>query len=173
MSRTFIARVLGVLCATVFTICAGVPSIAATNVATLAVNAGVTSNCVVSTQPALLTMSYDTVLNIGTLGASSFTYVCTQGVSVLVLPTSAHHGASVGSSNWEAVNGTNNLAYLLYNDTACSANQLTNGMAETLPSGTGVAQTYNICAVPNTTLQQNLPAGTYTDTVTFTFDLMP
>lgn len=140
---------------------------APTNIATLTVNAAVTNNCVVATQPVALAMSYNTVQNIGTLGTSSFAYTCSKNSGVMVTPSSTN------GSNWEAVSGTNDLLYLLYNDSVCAANRLTNGTAEVLSAGTGAVQTYNICAIPSTTAAQNLPAGTYTDTVTFTFDFSP
>ncbi len=170
MSRTLRTRALTIFCAAVYTIASAASAGAATNIATLTVNATVTNNCVVSTQPAALAMSYDTVQNLGTLGTSSFTYTCTKGGSVSVTPASANHGTG---SNWDAINGVNTLLYFLYNDSACTTNQLTNGTVEALANGTGAAQTYNICATPNTTSSQNLPAGTYTDTVTFTFNFTP
>ncbi len=170
MLRTLRTRALTVFCAAVYTVGAAASANAATNVATLTVNATINNNCVVATQPAALAMTYDTVQNLGTMGTSSFTYTCTKNGSISVTPASTNVASG---SNWEAVNGTNDLLYLLYNDSACSVKQLTNGTVEALASGTGAVQTYNICATPNTTSQQNLPAGAYTDTVTFTFNFTP
>ncbi len=167
MTRNARTRVLTGFCAAVCIMGSAPSAGAPTSVATLPVNVAVTSNCVVSTQPAALDMTYDTVQNTGTRGTSSFTYVCTKASAVAVTP------ASTNGSNWEALSGTNDLIYQLYNDSVCAANQLTNGTAQVLSSGVGAVQTYDICAIPSTTLAQNLPAGTYTDTVTFTFNFLP
>ncbi|HLY01618.1 MAG TPA: spore coat protein U domain-containing protein [Candidatus Cybelea sp.] len=85
------------------------PASATTNIATLGVTATVTNNCNVQTQPAALTMSYNELDNVGTLGLSSFTWACTNGAAASVTPTSTNNG---GGSNWKAVNGGANLLYL-------------------------------------------------------------
>ncbi len=146
------------------------PASAATNIATLGVTATVTNNCDVQTQPAALTMSYNELDNVGTLGLSSFTWACTNGAAASVTPTSTNNG---GGSNWKAVNGGANLLYLLYDDSACSANQLKNGTADSLGNATGSTTTYNICGIPSTSPAQTSAVNTYTDTVTFTFNFNP
>jgi spore coat protein U-like protein len=144
------------------------PAGAATNQAVLTVNATVTNNCDVLTQPATLTMTYNPVQNIETLGTSSFTYACTNGASVSVIPTSPN----LDGSTWIATGGNGDFLYHLYNDLACTTNQLVNGTSESLSAGTGSSQTYNICAIGELGLT-DLTAATYVDTVTFTFDFGP
>ncbi len=138
----------------------------------IAVNVAIplANTCDVQTQPAKLTMTYDPVQNTGTMGTSSFTYKCTKGAAISITPSSPNNP---GGSNWEAKSGTNNFLYLLYNSAACTTNQLSNGTVESLGTAVNGTVTYSICAKPNTTSAQNIPAATYADTVTFTFNLGP
>jgi len=145
------------------------PASAATNQAVLTVNATVTNNCDVLTQPATLTMSYNPVTNSPTLGTSSFTYACTNGASVSVTQASPNFYGN--GTAWEAKNGANILVYDLNNNLTCAGSELTNGGTESLGSGTGSSQTYNICAVPVT--NTGVLAGTYVDTITWTFNFGP
>jgi hypothetical protein len=148
------------------------PAGAATNQAVLNVSADYEAACDVLTQPGTLTMSYDPLSNVATLGTSSFTYACSAFTSVAVTPASLN---VAGGPNWEAVYNSNDLLYTLWNGTACTTNQLTNGTSESLGNtGSGGNQntTYNICAIPNLG-QQSSPGGTYVDTVTFTFNFGP
>ena len=45
-----------------------------------------------------------------------FTYACTNGASVAVIPTSPNY---VPYESWEAKNGANNLTYTLWNSLTC------------------------------------------------------
>jgi spore coat protein U-like protein len=168
MSHTL--KSLAIVAAMLFAIGGTAPASAATNQAVLNVSATVTNNCDVAGNPATLTMSYDPLTNTPTLGTSSFTYACTLGASVSVTPASLN---VVGAPNWEGVYNSSDLLYTLWNNLTCSGSgQLSNGVSESVGSGTGSSQTYNICAIPNTG-QQTAPAGTYVDTVTFTFNFGP
>jgi spore coat protein U-like protein len=159
--------------------------------AVLTVSAAVTSDCEVLGNPPALLMAYNPVLDEAKQGTSSFQYTCTNGTSVSVTPTSINCASSSSSSssctgtNWEATTGlaqvqqgTSPLLYSLWNGTTCSlgsssssgSQQLSNGVQELLLDGTGLPQTYNICAIPNTG-QETLTAGKYQDTVTFTFNM--
>jgi spore coat protein U-like protein len=170
MPNMFKSVALAVLGAALFASSSVAPTGAATNQAVLTVNATVTNNCDVAGNPAMLSMSYDPLTNTPTLGTSSFTYACTNGASVSVTPASLN---VVGAPNWEAVYNSSDLLYTLWNNSTCSGSgQLSNGVSESLSAGTGSSQTYNICAIPNTG-QQTEPAGTYVDTVTFTFNFGP
>jgi Spore Coat Protein U domain len=148
------------------------------NQAILNVLAIVYDTCVV-TQPKLLVMAYDPVLNTGLAGQSQFTWACTNGDNVSVTPTSNNLGPP-SSSDWVATNGGSpsgpsgsSLNYLLYNDQNCVYNQLTNGTSELLGASTGQWETYYICGTPDTSQQQNVPIGRYIDQVTFTFNASP
>ena len=170
MIRVFKFLTLAVIGA-VLTIGSIAPSGAATNQAVLNVSASVTNNCDVLTQPLTLTMSLDTIQPIRTLGTSSFTYACTNGASVAVTPTSLY---TYGCCNFEAQYNGNDLIFSLYNDLACATNELSPGASESLSAGTGSSQTYDICGIPYSGQTVGpLPAGTYVDTVTFTFNFGP
>ncbi len=169
MTRTFKSLALGVVAAAVLAGGSIAPAGATSGAtATLTVNGTVTNNCAVDSQPAALNMSYDAISDTPTSGTSSFTFTCTNGASVTITPTSSN---TSNTPNWDAVNGPNALNYNLFNDLACTTGQMSQGTAVN-DTGTGSAQTFDICGVPSTG-QQSLPAGTYTDTVTFTFNYGP
>jgi spore coat protein U-like protein len=169
MTRTFKSLAMAAVAAALFA--SGSIAQAATNQAVLTVNATVTNNCDVLTQPSTLTMSYNPVLRTGTLGTSSFTYACTSGTAVSVTPTSPNGPPNVAW--WVAVGPNMTTQYGLSNDLTCRTNQLTNGTSESLSTGTGSSQTYNICALTSQGSNQSLTAGIYVDTVTFTFNFGP
>ncbi len=140
--------------------------------ATLNVNGTVTNACQVNTQPGNLNMSYDPLTNTPTAGTSSFTWTCSNGSSVSITPSSPN--GVTGSAIWDANDFNGTMFYSLYNDLACTANQLTNGHTYSGFSGTGSALTYDICGIPNTSGNSQLVAANdYTDTVTFTFTFGP
>ncbi|MBV9719138.1 MAG: spore coat protein U domain-containing protein [Candidatus Eremiobacteraeota bacterium] len=174
MNRTFKAAAL-VISAAAFSAGSLSPAVAATNQATLNVSATVSNNCDVLTQPATLTMTYEPIQNVGTPGSASYTWICTTGLDAQVTPVSANTNSS-NPNDWVATAGTNTFNYLLYNSAACGVAgiQITNGTPENLGPATGNTTTYSICGVPDTSAgEQNIPAGTYTDTVTFTFNFPP
>src|SRR5579864_8253233 len=129
MTRTFRCLALAAVGAAVFASGSVMPAKAATNQAVLTVNATVTNNCDVLTQPSTLTMGYDAVQNVATSGTSSFTYACTNGASVSVLPTDPNFALS---GHWQAYSNSPPafLNYNLFNDLACATNQLTEGASE-------------------------------------------
>ena len=147
------------------------PAAAATNAATLNVSASVSNNCDVLTQPTTLSMTYEPIQNIGTPGISSYTWICTNGLDAVVTPSSANNSGN--ATDWLAENatGSNGFLYLLYNDATCTHNQLSNGNTQDLGTADGTIQSYYICGRADTSGgEQNVPAGTYADTVTFTFN---
>ncbi len=167
--KSLAPAVLGVA---LFAIGGMTPAAAATNQAILNVSAAVTNNCDVLTQPATLTMYFNPVQLIATPGTSSFTYACTNGASVSVTPTSPNVGAP--PPQWIAQNSNQyDLYYVLFNDLVCTSNQLSNGASESLGAGTGSSQTYNVCAIPYNDTGIPGGAGSYKDTVTFTFNFGP
>lgn len=135
--------------------------------AVMVLRSWIQEKCEVLTQPASLAMSYDPVSDTAKLGTSSFTYQCTEGSEVTVTPSSQNRA---GGWNWEAKNRSMYLLYTLYNDNTCTSHQLKNGSPENIrPLWSNANQTYEICAIPNRG-QKTLRAGSYKDTVTFTFD---
>jgi spore coat protein U-like protein len=81
-------------------------------------------------------------------------------------------GSGGGNDDFAAYRGETPINYWLFNSLTCNAgNQLSPNEIENLGSGTGTAQTYEICGQVDTSNGgQNVPAGRYTDTVTFTFN---
>ena len=166
MTRRFKPLALAVIGAALCAVGSMPPANAQSNEAVLTVNANVSNTCDVTSQPSTLNMGYDPMNDSPSLGTSSFTYTCTNGASVYVTPYSSNY---TGGSSWYTTMSGNYLYYTLWNDQSCQSNQLTQNSAEYLGGGTGSSQTYYICAIPNTG-QTSVPAGTYGDTVTFTFN---
>jgi spore coat protein U-like protein len=87
-------------------------------------------------------------------------------------PPGPQGGSGSGNGDFVAYNGQTPLNYWLFNGLTCYGSiQLYPDWVENLGPGTGTPQTYNICGMVDTTNgAQNVPAGNYTDTVTFTFN---
>lgn len=140
----------------------GVCAQAGTETSSLAMSAQVIENCTIDAQP-LSASGYDYVVahKINNLDVTStINVVCTNG-------TDATIDLDTGANDRKLTNGTNFLTYQLYKDTD---RLLTWGSAEDSLSitGTGLAQSETVYARING--GQNVPAGSYTDTVTATIN---
>ena len=140
--------------------------------ANLAVNASVTANCTITTT-AVAFGAYDPVsANASTAlnGTGALNVTCTSGASATL---TLGQGANADTGSTDTVparrmndGGTNFLSYTLYSEptrTTVWGNTAPTGLAIT-GSGTQVAETvYGTVAAG-----QNVPAGTYSDTVVAT-----
>ncbi len=142
---------------------------AATNTADLAVSATVTTTCSISTTP-LAFGNYDPVAGTLVDATATVTVACTQGATATVtLGQGAHAGG--GSTNDAPVrrmtSGANALSYALYSDSGRQTvwgNSALTGVGYTAPSNApNVMTVYGRIGA-----NQNIPAGTYTDTVVAT-----
>lgn len=144
---------------------------AATQTANLDVSATVSASCTISTA-AVAFGTYDPVVTNATSAldaTGTVTTTCTNGSSVTIL---LGQGANADSGSTDAaparrmISGTDYLNYQLYSDTARTVvwgNDATTDVAET---GTGTAVSTTVYgSVP---AGQNVPAGSYTDTVVAT-----
>lgn len=105
------------------------------------------------------------------LQTSAVNVRCTTGTAFTVgLNAGATAGATVTTR--AMLNGTNQLAYQLFRDAGRTQNWGTTAGTDTVAgTGTGVANTVALTVygrIVDSTANQNVPAGNYTDTVTVT-----
>lgn len=149
------------------------PSMAVASTATsdIGITASVPNNCTISTSP-LSFDPYDPINANATsalAGTGTVTTTCTSGASATI---TLGQGNNPGGSSTNAspirqlAAGTNKLSYYLYQDngrTTVWGNTAGTGLA---PTADGTAQDSTVYAtIP---AGQNVPAGSYTDTVTAT-----
>lgn len=157
------------------TLIAGGSADAATATDNLSVTASVAANCSISTA-AVAFGAYDPIVTNASAaldGTGTVSVTCTDGASTTITLAQGAN-ADVGSTDDAPVRrmndgGTNYLAYLLYSDagrTTVWGNTAPTGLAHT---GSGLVT--NLTVYGRTTGGQNVPAGSYSDTViaTITF----
>lgn len=147
------------------------PSMAVASTATsnLDISASVPANCTISTSP-LSFGSYDPIGNNSDLsGTGTVTTTCTSGASATITLGQGSNpggGSTNASPSRRLADGANRLSYFLYQDNAGTTvwgNTAGTGVA---PTANGTAQDSNVYgAIP---AGQNVPAGSYSDTVTAT-----
>jgi spore coat protein U-like protein len=148
---------------------------AGTTTSSITVSATVANNCAISTTTQLVFGAYDPIVaNLSsplnaTANPAVLTMACTSGDNVvLALSVGANGtGAGTGTITRAMKNGLNSLSYALYQDsglnTAWGDDPGTNTLAI---SADGTSHPYNVYGqVP---ANQNVPAGTYQDTVVAT-----
>ena len=156
---------------------AGVPFIvpmqaeAATNTADLDVSAEVSANCTISTI-ALAFGSYDPVVAHASAaldGQGTVTVTCTSGATTVI---TLGQGMNADASSTDAaparqmVSGANELAYALYSDS--SRTTVWGNTSETGVSHVGTGTSANLTVYGSVSGGQNVPAGSYSDTVVAT-----
>lgn len=138
---------------------------ALTSTGTVAVSATVVKNCVF-TNGTLTFTGYDPVGANATanldVASTGFTVACTKGVAYSI---ALDLGANALGTTRRMVSGTNFLSYEIYSDTGRTVVwNATNVVTGTAPSRAPIALT----AFGRVTAAQDVPVGTYNDTVTAT-----
>lgn len=145
---------------------------AATDTADLVVTATVTANCTISST-GLAFGAYDPVstnaaANLDGTGTVSVT--CTSGAAGVI---ALGQGANADTGSTDAVplrrmndGGTNHLSYFLYQDTGRTT--VWGNTEATDVSHTGTGSSTDLTVYGRVTAAQNVPAGSYTDTVVAT-----
>jgi spore coat protein U-like protein len=146
---------------------------AATATANLTVSATITNTCTISTA-ALTFGAYDPIVANATSplsGTGTITTTCTTGASpVITLGQGLHAGT--GSTDPVPIrrmllSGSNFMGYALYQDSGhATVWGNTSGTAPAAVAGTGLAQSTTVYG--QVSAGQDLPAGTYNDTVVAT-----
>lgn len=144
---------------------------AATQTSNLSVSATVAANCTISTA-AVAFGAYDPVVtNASTALAATgtVTTTCTSGASATIL---LGQGANAATGSTDAVpvrrmiSGTNLLSYQLYSDTGRTTVWGNDATSDVPTTGTGAAVATTVYG--SVTAGQNVPSGSYTDTVVAT-----
>ncbi len=152
-------------------------ALAATATAELQVTATVPASCVITTTPVNFG-NYDSVAEEATVATGTVTVNCVKGTALAVGLSS---GNSPGTNSGEramtnTASSAERLTYFLYKPaagaTSCTGSETDPwGAIDTerlalAPTTTNEPVSYNVCGKVNP--QQNVPAGTYQDTVTAT-----
>ncbi|WP_425918746.1 Csu type fimbrial protein [Acinetobacter sp. TSRC1-2] len=140
----------------------GVSAQAGTAIASLDMTAEVIANCTINAAP-LSASGYDYVVANKTNNldvTSTINVVCTKG-------TGATIDLDTGDNDRKLKNGTNFLTYQLYKDNSRVV-PWGSALDSLSITGTGLAQSETVYARING--GQNVPAGSYTDTVTATIN---
>lgn len=139
---------------------------AATATDTMTVSATVQSACVVSANP-LAFGNYNPTSGSNTDATTTLSVTCTSGTSYTVgLSAGTGNGATVSAR--KMTGGGNTLNYALYQDSARSTNWGNTPGTDTPASATAGASAATLTVYGRITGGQNVPAGTYTDSVTVT-----
>jgi spore coat protein U-like protein len=144
------------------------PAQAATATANLAVSATIANNCTITTSPVGFP-AYDPIVTHASTPddstTGSVTVTCTKGAAATI---GLGLGANVSGSQMRMANGTNYLNYALYQDSGHATVWGTSGAGLLSPGAapSKAARTFTVYGrIP---AAQDLPAGTYTDTVVAT-----
>jgi spore coat protein U-like protein len=144
--------------------CSNVAS-AATATATFSVSATVVKACVISATP-LSFGTYDPTTASPVDGTTTVTVTCTNGTSYNVgLNAGTSAGATVTSR--KMTQGSNTLNYALYQDAARTTNWGNTVGTDTV-SGTASVSPANLTIYGRVAPAQNVPVGTFSDTITAT-----
>lgn len=165
-------RLLGLTAASALFLAASSATHAGTATSNLSVTATVSANCTITTAPVAFG-AYDPIVTNATNalnGTGTVTVTCTNGSAVAV---TLDQGTNPAGGSTAAVplrqmkdSGTDHLAYALYQDsnrTTVWGNTVGTSVSDT---GNGTAQ--NLTVYGAVTAGQNVPAGSYSDTVVAT-----
>lgn len=151
---------------------AAIPAHAGTATNTFAVTATVVNSCAINSAGALAFGNYDPTSAVNTTGSSTINVNCTKGD---VYTIALNYGANGGSAaNRIMTDGsgdnlnynlyTNSVYTLVWNSTCGGANNCDGGTGA--GPGVGNQQTYTVYGQIGA--GQNVPAGSYSDTITLT-----
>jgi spore coat protein U domain-containing protein, fimbrial subunit CupE1/2/3/6 len=172
IKQMFSARTLSLTGVLLLSVGTATTTDAATNTANLSVTASVTANCTIATTPVAfgaydpITTNASTALN----GSGSVSITCTSGASATVTLGQGSN-ANAGSTDTAPLRrmsdgGTNFLSYSLYQDTGRTTAWGNTGPTGVASTGTGAVASLTVYGAVSG--GQNVPAGSYTDTVVAT-----
>jgi spore coat protein U-like protein len=142
---------------------------AGTATANVGVSANIANNCTVGNVSAIA-FTYDPIVanhSSPATATGTIDVTCTSGASWLLdLDNGQNHSSATLSQNRAMKSGTNFLSYDIYSDSGHSTVWLSGAGSDVPGTGNGAAQTQTMYGqVP---AAQNVPAGTYNDTVVAT-----
>lgn len=145
------------------------------NTGTLAVSATVNTNCAVST-PGLTFTAIDPTAAVNSTGSATLTVKCTKGTTLTDIKLGPG-GHQIAGGKRQLNNGSNNIAYQLFTDAG-----FTTLWGDSTTTGIGakdnIGFTFTSVNAPQTytvygqilVADEDVPAATYTDSVTITLD---
>lgn len=153
---------------------AAAPAHAGTANGTFNVTTTVVNSCLLGTTSALAFPNYDPTSATATNGSTSISVTCTTGDAYVI---ALNYGANGGTAaNRIMKSGTNTLNYNLYTDsgyanvwkdsTVCIAGYSGSNCDTGTGAGPATANSYTVYG--QIAAQQNVPAGSYSDTITIT-----
>jgi len=151
-------------------------AVAGTASGTLAVSATVNTNCTVNS-PTMTFTAIDPTANANSTGTATLSVTCTKGTTLVDIKLGPG-GHQIVSGSRQVNSGANNMAYALYTDsghTTLWGDSTTTGIGAKLSSGFSA---FSSVATPQTftvygqilAAAEDVPAGTYTDSVAVTVD---
>ncbi|NDD91152.1 SCPU domain-containing protein, partial [bacterium] len=127
------------------------------------VTASVTNACTVS-GTGLAFGSYDPTATTALDGSSTISVLCTLNDDYTIGLNKGVHGSNV--SDRKMSNGSYTINYSLYSDSSRSSNWDNSGSGAVSNTGTGATQNFTVYGrIP---ASQNVPQGSYSDTITIT-----
>ena len=135
--------------------------------ANLAVSASVSNNCTITTAP-LAFGGYDPIVTNDTADLDStgtVTIACTKGATTTIALNTGSHASG---STRRLSDGTNFLTYEVYSDSGRSTIWGSSGANLLSPAAAPSKASRNFTAYGRVVGGQDVPAGSYTDTVTAT-----
>jgi spore coat protein U-like protein len=143
------------------------PAAAASATANLSVSATVIATCTI--QDATLNFgNYDPLSAVATDGSATLTYRCTRGTSPTI--GLALGGNASGTTRRMKDAGTNYLTYELYKEGTRINVWGNSGTDLVSPGATASSGNQSVSVYGRVTASQDVPAGTYTDTVVATIN---
>ena len=146
---------------------------AATSTANLAVSATVTANCSISATSALAFGAYDPVVaNASTDldGTGTISVTCTSGAPATITlgeGANANTGSTAAAPLRRMTDGSSNyISYSLYSDSGRTVIWGNDATVDVATTGTGAAEAHTVYG--RIASGQNVPAGSYNDTVVAT-----
>lgn len=153
-------------CAAIMLLAFSGAAFAGSSTANVGVSANIANNCTVGNVSAIA-FTYDPIVANHSSPATATGTVdvtCTSGASwSLDLDNGQNHSSATLSQNRAMKSGSNYLSYDIYSDSGHSTVWLSGAGSDVTGTGSGAAQTQTMYGqVP---AAQNVPAGTYNDTV--------
>jgi len=158
---------LSSLCAAV-AFFAGSAALAATATSNMNVTASVTASCTISAG-AMAFGAYDPTANSDATGTATLALNCTKDASATITLDEGQNPTGTSSTSAperQMGNGTDYLAYFLYQDSGYTT--AWGNTAGTGASYTGTGSSTNVTVYAKAAKNQNISAGSYSDTVTAT-----
>jgi len=170
-SKTFNGRKAISLAVSVLALGVGGAAFAGTASDDLTVSASIASNCTIDASDSLAFGAYDPIVTNKSSdleGDGSISVICTNGSAVTIELDGGlnEDGAAPAAPARRMISGANLLSYTLYSDAGLLTLWATGAAVDVDDTGTGVASNHTVYG--SVAADQNVPVGSYSDTVSAT-----